>query len=154
MWIKFLRWLLILLPFGLIVLLISQKGELEAYVSRSIKTQNTDETTRLLDKAVDSMYNYHQNGDTYEVTFLEFGAKGCVACRKMEFVLDEVRDEYKNEVKVVFLNILKPENQLMMKYYGVVAIPTQILLDKTGSEYFRHTGYISYNDLSQNFRLK
>ena len=74
---------MILLPFGLIVLLISQKGELEAYVSRSIKTQNTDETTRLLDKAVDSMYNYHQNGDTYEVTFLEFGAKGCVACRKI-----------------------------------------------------------------------
>jgi thioredoxin 1 len=154
MWAKFVKWLVILLPIGLMVLLYSQKGNLEAYVSRTIQSQNTDQTHDLLDKVIDSLFNYQKNEETYKATFLEFGANGCVACRKMEFVLDEVRDEHKNEVKVVFLNILQPQNQDLMKYYGVVSIPTQILLDKTGKEYFRHTGYIPYSDLSQKLKSK
>lgn len=50
---------------------------------------------------------------------------------------------------VVFMNILQTENQAMMKYYGVAAIPTQVLLDKNGEEFFRHTGYFSFKDLKK-----
>ena len=46
---------------------------------------------------------------------------------------------------------LKPQNQQLMKFFGVSAIPTQILLDKTGVEYFRHSGYISFDDLNKQF---
>jgi len=46
---------------------------------------------------------------------------------------------------VVFLNILKPENQLLMKYYGIAVIPTQVLLDKEGEEFFRHSGFIFFD---------
>ena len=59
---------------------------------------------------VDSLYNYTKNGGTYEVTFLEFGSTGCPACKRMESVMDEVRQKYPEKVNVVFLNILKPEN--------------------------------------------
>ena len=151
MWLKILKWLLVLLPLGLMIFLFSQKGKLEQYVSGVIKSQNTTGSLDLSERLIDSLYNHQKNESAYQLTFLEFGAKGCVACRKMEFVLDEVRQEYPGKVKVVFLNILKPQNQDLMKYYGIVAIPTQVLLDDTGEEYFRHTGYYSFEDLRKVF---
>lgn len=72
----------------------------------------------------------------------------------MEGVMEEVKDAYPQKVQVVFLNILKPENQELMKYYGVAAIPTQVLLDNAGLEYFRHTGYISTEELIPFFNTK
>jgi len=68
----------------------------------------------------------------------------------MESVMTEIRTKYPQTVNVVFLNILKPENQDLMKYFGVAAIPTQVLLDKEGKEFFRHSGYISTEELSKN----
>jgi thioredoxin 1 len=40
-----------------------------------------------------------------------------------------------------------PENQPLMKYYGIAAIPTQVLLNKEGKEYLRHTEYFSTEKL-------
>lgn len=37
----------------------------------------------------------------------------------------------------------------MMKYYGVAVIPTQLLLDKNGREYFMHTGFYSFDDMKK-----
>jgi thioredoxin 1 len=54
---------------------------------------------------------------------------------------------------VVFINVLLPENQDLMKYFGVVAIPTQVLLNKEGVEFFRHSGYISTNDILSEMKL-
>ena len=154
MWSIILKWLLVLLPLGLMIFLFSQKGKLEQYVSGVIKSQNNTGSLELSGRLIDSLYNHQKNGSTYRLTFLEFGAKGCVACRKMEFVLDEVRQEYPGKVKVVFLNILEPQNQDLMKYYGIVAIPTQVLLDDTGEEYFKHTGYCPSEDLRKVFENK
>ena len=39
-----------------------------------------------------------------------------------------------------------------MKYYGIAVIPTQVLLDKQGKEFFRHSGFISTGDLETHFR--
>lgn len=36
-----------------------------------------------------------------------------------------------------------------MKYFGVAAIPTQVLLDKEGKEFFRHSGYYSTEELDK-----
>jgi len=41
----------------------------------------------------------------------------------------EIEVRYPKKVKVVFLNIMLPEGQDLMKFFGVVAIPTQILLN-------------------------
>lgn len=139
--------ILLLLSVLFLVVLIAQKDKLTNLVSTEMKLQIGTEAQASIQKFVDSLYNYQANKESYGLTFLEFGAKGCVACRKMEFVLDEVRQTYPAKVKVVFQNILQAENQAMMKYYGVVAIPTQVLLDEKGEEFFRHTGYYSYDDL-------
>lgn len=47
------------------------------------------------------------------------------------------QQQYPNKVNVVFLNFLKPEILVLMKYYGIIGIPTQALLDKEGTEFFR-----------------
>lgn len=129
------------------ILLFSLKDQMNNYLTVEIKSQAETSAQNSIYAVVDSLYNYHSNNQSYQTTLLEFGAKGCIACRKMEFVLEEVRKEYPEKVNVIFLNILYTESQEMMKYYGIAAIPTQILLDQRGKEYFRHTGYYSFKDL-------
>ncbi len=102
---------------------------------------------------IDSLYNYSKNKLGYEITFLEFGSKGCSACKRMESVLNVVRQKYPEQVNVVFLNVLDLENQVLMKYFGIATIPSQILLNKEGKEFFRHTGYYSAKELSEKLTL-
>ena len=101
---------------------------------------------------VDSAFNYQKNGKGFGITFLEFGATGCISCRKMEIVMQEVKEKYPQKVNVKFYNILLPENQDMMKYFGIAAIPTQVLMDSSAKEVFRHTGYYSFDDLNKEFQ--
>lgn len=151
---KILLWFTFVLIFVFLVILFTQKDKLNKYLSDVIKSQNDIGMQKSMSTQIDSLYNYETNGQTFQVTFLEFGATGCVACRKMEFVLDKTREEYPEKVKVEFLNILKTQNQRMMKYYGIAAIPTQVLLDENGVEYFRHTGFISFNDVRKKIDTK
>ena len=103
---------------------------------------------------IDSAYNYNKNGLSFQITFLEFGAKGCSSCKMMEGVMDEIRKDYPGKVNVIFINVRLPENQKIMEYFGIAVIPTQVLLDKSGKEYFRHSGYYSADDLGKIFMQK
>ena len=136
------------------VLLIAFKDRLTKVASDMVKTQAGSEIQKSESAFVDSAYNYIKNGLSYEVTFLEFGAKGCSACKRMESVMNDIRAKYPNRVNVVFLNVMLPENQRLMKYFGVAAIPTQVLLNKEGKEYFRHTGYYSTKEIIKNLTIK
>lgn len=139
------------LMLGFLILIFALKDKMNTYISTLMKEQvsfSDANTERML---IDSLYNYSENGEPNSITFLEFGATGCSACKQMEKVMVEIETKYPNHVKVVFYNILHPENQRLMKYYGVSAIPTQILLDKNGREYFRHFGYYSKEDLEKEF---
>lgn len=98
-------------------------------------------------------YNYSQNRENYEYTFLEFGSTGCYACRQMEGVMEEIKSKYGSKVKVVFVNVMKKENQVFSDYYGIAVIPTQILLDKNGKEFFRHSGFYSTEELTKAMSL-
>lgn len=112
--------------------------------------QASSEITNSGSAYVDSTYNYSRNRQRYQFTFLEFGAN-CPACKRIESVMEEIRTKYTQEVNVVFLNVLKPENQILMKYFGIASIPTQILLDNNGIEFFSHSGYYSAEELTKNF---
>jgi len=122
------------------------KDNMNSTISGMMKQQASPELTSSGESLTDSLYNYSKNSGTYEVTFFEFGSTGCPACKRMESVMDEVRVKYPDKVNVVFLNILKPENQLLMKYYGIDVIPTQVVPDREGKEIFRHSGFISFNN--------
>ena len=144
---KILSWLVFVALFSFVILGFALKGKINNYLSGQMKNSVTPALKSSGRAYIDSAFNYTNNMLSYSVTFIEFGSKGCSACTRMEAVMDDFRAKYPKRVNVVFLNILKPENQVLMKYYGVVAIPTQVLLDKEGVEFYRHTGYISTQDL-------
>ncbi len=148
---KALPWIVFILLFALLIIGFSLKDNMNNYLSEIMQKQASPELTKSGNVLVDSLYNYSTNGLNYKITFLEFGAKNCSACKRMEEVMDEVRKKYPNNVNVVFLNILKPESQVLMKLYGIASIPTQILLDETGKEFFRHSGFISFMELEKQY---
>lgn len=127
------------------------KGKLNNTASSIVLSQATPETISAVSAFIDSVYNYEKNVESYEITFLEFGSTGCSACKRMEKVLKEIQDLYPTKVKVVFINVTKKENHDLLKFYGIAVIPTQVLLDKTGKEFFRHSGYISAKELMPHF---
>lgn len=148
---KFFNWLLVGIIILFFILLFVFKNKLNQTASTMIYAQLNENEKQDVTTLVDSLYNYKNNRLTYQVTFLEFGSTGCSACKRMEKVLKEIREQYPEKVNVVFYNITFPKNQNLMKYYGVSVIPTQILLDDEGKEFFRHSGFISAKELTQKF---
>jgi thiol-disulfide isomerase/thioredoxin len=150
---RILAWLPLVLLVLVFLGIYLAKDSMTGFASRMIKEQTSVEIQDAGAAFVDSAFNYVRNGADFTYTFLEFGAKGCSACKKMELVMSEIRAKHPDKVNVVFINVLLPENQNLMKYFGVVAIPTQVLLNKEGVEFFRHSGYISTNDILSEMKL-
>ena len=139
----------ILITGFLVVLLIAfaSKKRMNNFISETMQKQVSNELADTAEQLIQRKYNYDKNGLNYDFTFLEFSSTGCPVCKQMEPVLEEVRNSQIVKMNVVFLHIMKSENLDLMKYYGISAVPMQILLDKQGKEFFRHYGYISANDI-------
>ena len=82
-----------------------------------------------------------QNPAGYKVTFIELGSVNCVPCRMMQPVMDNITKKYGDQVKVVFYDVWTYEQKHYAGEYGIRAIPTQVFLDSSGKEYFRHEGF-------------
>jgi thioredoxin 1 len=78
-------------------------------------------------------------------TLKEFGSNRCIPCKKMKPVLVEITNEYKGVLKVEILEI--KEHLEESKKYGVMLIPTQVLLDPKGNAQWKHVGFIPKEDL-------
>ncbi len=122
---------------------------MENYVSKIVKQGNTAQNNLSTEAKLDELYNYSKSNKSYQYTFLEFGAKSCSACMRMEGVMDKARKNHGDNINVVFYNVMLPENQEYLTYYGVATIPTQIFLDSTGKEIFRHSGYLSIQEIEK-----
>ena len=85
--------------------------------------------------------------DTALVTFVEIGAAQCIPCKAMQPIMKEVAEEYKGKVKVVFHDVWTAKGKDDAAKYNIRLIPTQVFLDKTGKEYYRHEGYIPKDEL-------
>lgn len=140
---------------GVLVLLLALgfvlKKNLNSFISQKMKEQTSTETSLTAKEEIQKNYNYLENGKDYDFTFLEFSSSGCAICKQMEPVLEQIKNSEKVRVNVVFLHIMKPENLSLMKYYGISAVPMQILLDKKGNEFFRHYGFIPTDELLSQF---
>ncbi|HSO86276.1 MAG TPA: thioredoxin family protein [Draconibacterium sp.] len=144
---------LILAVFFVVLLIIAflSRTTLNNFISKKMKEQSGTENKLIVEKLIDLKYNYTKNNQNYDFTLIEFGSTGCTICKQMEPVLEEIRKTEKPKVNVVFLNIMHPENLSMMKYFGISAVPMQILLDKSGKEFYRHYGFISAEELIRKF---
>ena len=131
----------------LLIIGFALKDKLNEYISEQMIKQSGIENKSSVENYVKEEYNYTKNGKDYQFTLLEFSSSGCTICKQMEPVLEEVKSFNQPKVNVVFLHIMKPENLGLMKYFGISAVPMQILLDNQGNEFFRHYGFISAKDL-------
>lgn len=130
------------------------RGNISRFLSGMQVKNSTTEKNEAIADTIARRYNYNRNGSDYQITFLEFGATTCHSCKLMEKVLDEVRERYVGKVNAVFINVTLPENKDIVKHFGIVTIPAQVLLDRNGKEYFRHEGYISAVDVSEQFEIR
>jgi len=78
---------------------------------------------------------------------VDLGAKGCIPCKKMAPILEELTTEYKGVFDIEFIDVWQPGNQEKAKAYGIQSIPTQIFLDARGEELTRHVGFLSKEDI-------
>lgn len=139
---------LILMMFCFLILF---RDTLIRYASRNMTDRMEQSEKNVVEDSLSARYDYSANKKGYEYTFLEFGSVGCHACRRMEDVMEAIRQEYGGRVNVAFVNVSQKENRNLVDYFGIATIPTQVLLDKNGREFFRHSGFLSAEDLAKHF---
>ncbi len=83
----------------------------------------------------------------YKVTFIELGSVRCIPCQKMQLVMKSIEEKYSDQVKIVFYDVWTPAGEPFGDQYGIKAIPTQVFLDASGKEFFRHEGYFPEEEL-------
>lgn len=81
---------------------------------------------------------------------VELGSTGCVPCKRMEPIIAELTKEQAGVLAVEFIDVKK--NPKEAKSYKVRLIPTQVFLDTSGKELFRHEGYWSKKDIAAKWR--
>lgn len=70
---------------------------------------------------------------------IELGSVSCIPCKLMAPILDELRKEYPDTLRVEFIDIKKDE--AAADKFAVSIMPTQVFLDADGNELFRHEGF-------------
>ena len=88
-----------------------------------------------------------QTETNIKVTFIELGSVRCIPCKKMMPIMKEIETEYGDQVKVVFHDVWTPEGKPFSQKYKIRLIPTQVFLDKDGTEFFRHEGFFPKEEL-------
>jgi thioredoxin 1 len=91
---------------------------------------------------------------TLKVTLVELGSTKCIPCKKMQPILEEIKKEYKGQVKVLFHDVWTDKGRPFARTFNIRLIPTQVFLDKDGNEYFRHEGFFPKKELVKILKMK
>lgn len=84
-----------------------------------------------------------------KATFIEIGSVMCIPCKQMQPVMKAVEKRYGSQLTVLFYDIGKPDQRQIAEKYLVRMIPTQVFLDRTGREFFRHEGFLSEEQIDR-----
>ncbi|MHC4214464.1 MAG: organomercurial lyase [Planctomycetota bacterium] len=76
---------------------------------------------------------------------VDLGSDKCIPCKMMAPILEELKNEYAGRMEVEFIDVFK--NREMSGKYGIRVIPTQVFIDSSGKELFRHEGFYSKEDM-------
>lgn len=76
---------------------------------------------------------------------VDMGAGTCIPCKLMAPILEELKQEYKDSLEVVFIDV--NEDKAAVEKYKIKVIPVQIFFDPSGKELFRHEGFFSKEDI-------
>jgi len=83
---------------------------------------------------------------------LEFGKGICKPCRDMEPVLEALRERHAARVEIRYVDMKVDANTAVAAQYGVHMIPTQVFLDASGAEVYRHEGFLALDDIEFEMR--
>ena len=81
---------------------------------------------------------------------VDLGAGMCIPCKRMAPILEALRVDYAGAVDVRFIDVWKDPQA--GRPYAIRLIPTQIFLDRTGRERFRHEGFFGREEIEQIFK--
>ncbi|MBN2042133.1 MAG: thioredoxin family protein [Spirochaetes bacterium] len=84
-----------------------------------------------------------------KATFIELGSVNCIPCKMMKPVMKQIGDKYGDQVKVLFYDVWTKKGEPYGRKYGIRAIPTQVYLDSSGKEFFRHTGFHPFEEVEK-----
>jgi len=76
---------------------------------------------------------------------VDLGAGKCIPCKMMAPILEELKKECAGSLRVDVFDVEK--NPGIAEEYRVWIIPTQIFFDASGTERFRHEGFMSKEDI-------
>ena len=68
----------------------------------------------------------------------DFGSGRCLSCREMEKILDAIKGRYGQQVEVRLIYV--DQDRDLARQYKIMLIPTQVFVDASGQEVFRHLG--------------
>lgn len=88
---------------------------------------------------------YIEPGSTGRLMLMDLGSTGCVPCKMMMPILDELSNEYQGKVDIQFVDVY--ERQDLARKYKIYAIPTQIFFDAQGKEVSRHEGFFPKDEI-------
>ena len=121
--------------------------------SQSQPARQSGEETENVDKTVDSKADNSDSGDQQAEKLpkmVELGSVGCIPCKMMEPVLEELETKYSESLEVEFIDIYKNEEKAAE--YDFEHIPTQVFLAPDGGELFQHTGYFSTEQIIEKWK--
>ena len=75
----------------------------------------------------------------------DFGSGRCLNCRKMEKILEAVKGQYSQQVEVRLIYVDRDKD--LASRYKIMLIPTQVFVDASGREVFRHLGLFPKDEL-------
>ena len=121
----------------ILMLLIFSCGNNEAQTKAEIKKNKT--TTVKKDST--------KTATVAKLTFIELGSVNCIPCKMMQPVMKAVEEEFGEQLKVLSYDVWK--DNAPAKKYGIRLIPTQVFLDETGEEFFRHEGFFPKKNIEK-----
>ncbi|MEJ2745170.1 MAG: thioredoxin family protein [bacterium] len=83
-------------------------------------------------------------------SLIDLGRTFCIPCKMMAPILEELKKEYSGRFKVEFIDVGKRPEEA--KKYAIRAIPTQVFLDASGKELYRHIGFYSKKDILKKWK--
>jgi thioredoxin 1 len=89
------------------------------------------------------------SNDNPQIYFIELGSMNCIPCRQMQPVMKSIEAKYSPRVKVIFYDVWTPEQSKYARLYNIRVIPTQVFINESGKEIFRHEGFFPQKDLEE-----
>lgn len=111
--------------------------------------------------AAGSWYSFHQHeASPSEVVVLgsgrpqliDFGMGMCVQCKRMRPVMERAARELSSDVDVHALDVRQKKNMELAERFKMRVVPLVVLADGTGTEIWRHEGFVDFPELSQAVR--